>query len=63
MVMFVMLANVGLNGAGVFYNALLPHMGTDDEMDRISNLAFAYGYSWWWALTSSSPNYGIIFNR
>tara|TARA_B100001559_G_C16454086_1_gene600758 strand:- start:4 stop:1482 length:1479 start_codon:yes stop_codon:yes gene_type:complete len=39
-----MLANVGLNGAGVFYNALLPHMGKDDEMDRISNLAFAYGY-------------------
>ena len=39
-----MLANVGLNGAGVFYNALLPHIGTDDEMDRISNLAFAYGY-------------------
>ena len=43
MVMFV-IANVGLNGAGVFYNALLPHMGTDDEMDSISNLAFAYGY-------------------
>ena len=41
--MFLM-ANVGLNGAGVFYNALLPHMGTDDEMDGISNKAFAYGY-------------------
>lgn len=39
-----MFANIGLNGAGVFYNALLPHLGTDDEMDRISNLAFAYGY-------------------
>ena len=43
MVMFI-IANVGLNGAGVFYNALLPHMGTDDEMDDISNRAFAYGY-------------------
>ncbi len=42
-IMFLM-ANVGLNGAGVFYNALLPHMGTDDEMDAISNKAFAYGY-------------------
>ena len=41
--MFLM-ANIGLNGAGVFYNALLPHMGTDDEMDAISNKAFAYGY-------------------
>ena len=44
LMVFFMLANVGLNGAGVFYNALLPHMGADDEMDRISNLAFAYGY-------------------
>ncbi len=43
MVMFI-IANVGLNGAGVFYNSLLPHMGTDDEMDDISNRAFAYGY-------------------
>lgn len=42
-IMFL-LANIGLNGAGVFYNALLPHMGTDDEMDGISNKAFAYGY-------------------
>ena len=24
-----MFANIGLNGAGVFYNALLPHIGTD----------------------------------
>jgi UMF1 family MFS transporter len=43
MVMF-MLANVGLNGAGVFYNALLPHMGDESEMDSISNKAFAAGY-------------------
>jgi UMF1 family MFS transporter len=44
LMVFFMLANVGLNGAGVFYNALLPHMGSDDEMDRISNLAFSAGY-------------------
>ena len=37
-------ANVGLNGAGVFYNALLPHLGEQDELDDISNRAFAYGY-------------------
>ena len=42
-VMFLF-ANVGLNGAGVFYNALLPHIGEDSEMDGISNKAFAYGY-------------------
>ena len=41
--MFLM-ANVGLNGAGVFYNALLPHMGDESEMDSISNKAFAAGY-------------------
>ena len=43
LIMF-MTANVGLNGAGVFYNALLPHMGEDSEMDAISNKAFAAGY-------------------
>jgi MFS transporter, UMF1 family len=43
LLMFI-IANIGLNGAGVFYNALLPHMGTDEEMDSISNKAFAYGY-------------------
>jgi len=43
MVMYLM-ANVGLNGAGVFYNALLPHLGEPDELDDISNRAFAYGY-------------------
>jgi len=43
LIMF-MLANVGLNGAGVFYNALLPHMGDESEMDSISNKAFAAGY-------------------
>ena len=43
LIMF-MTANVGLNGAGVFYNALLPHMGDDSEMDAISNKACAAGY-------------------
>ncbi len=43
LIMFL-LANVGLNGAGVFYNALLPHQGDEDELDSISNKAYAYGY-------------------
>ena len=38
------LANVGLHASSVFYNAILPFMGDDDELDEISNLAFAYGY-------------------
>ena len=41
MMVFFLLA-IGLNGAGVFYNALLPHMGADEEM--IFQRAFAYGY-------------------
>ena len=44
LLVFYFIANVGLNAAGVFYNALLPHLGTDDEMDDISNRAYAYGY-------------------
>jgi UMF1 family MFS transporter len=43
LVMFL-LANVGLNGAGVFYNALLPHQGDEEELDSISNKAYAVGY-------------------
>ena len=43
MIMFLF-ANIGLNGAGVFYNALLPHKGEEEEMDDISNRAFAFGY-------------------
>ena len=43
MVMYLF-ANIGLNGAGVFYNALLPHLGKPYELDDISNRAFAYGY-------------------
>jgi UMF1 family MFS transporter len=42
-VMFLF-ANIGLNGAGVFYNALLPHQGSEQQMDGISNKAYAYGY-------------------
>ena len=42
-VMFLF-ANIGLNGAGVFYNSLLPHQGSEQQMDGISNKAYAYGY-------------------
>ena len=53
-------ANVGLNGAGVFYNSLLPHMGSEDEMDSISNKAFAYWLLWRRYTPSSTPR---IVNR
>ena len=38
LLIFYFIANIGLNAAGVFYNALLPHLGTDDEMDDSSPL-------------------------
>ena len=34
-VLFI-LANIGANGSFVFYDALLPHIAGDDEIDRVS---------------------------
>jgi UMF1 family MFS transporter len=38
------LANIGVNGSFVFYEALLPHIAATDEMDRVSTAAYALGY-------------------
>ena len=38
------LANVGLNGSFIFYDALLPHVAEHDEMDRVSTAGYALGY-------------------
>lgn len=38
------LANIGVNGSFVFYEALLPHVARKDEMDRVSTAAYALGY-------------------
>jgi UMF1 family MFS transporter len=43
LVLFAM-ANVGVNGSYVFYDALLPHIAGDDEMDRVSSAGYALGY-------------------
>jgi UMF1 family MFS transporter len=42
-VLFI-LANIGANGSFVFYDALLPHIATDDEIDRVSTAGYALGY-------------------
>jgi len=39
-----MLANIGLAGSFVFYDALLPHIAREEEMDRVSTAAFGLGY-------------------
>ncbi len=42
-VLFVV-ANIGANGSFVFYDALLPHIARDDEIDRVSTAGYALGY-------------------
>ncbi len=42
-VLFI-LANLGMQGSYVFYEALLPHVAREDEMDRVSTAAYALGY-------------------
>jgi len=38
------LANIGVNGSFVFYDSLLPHVATPEEMDRVSTAGYALGY-------------------
>ena len=41
---FFVLVNIGANGSIVFYDALLPHIASSKEVDRVSTGAFAIGY-------------------
>jgi len=41
---FFVLVNIGANGSMVFYDALLPHVAREHEVDRVSTGAFAVGY-------------------
>ena len=43
LVLFV-LANVGVAGSIVFYESLLPHLVSDEELDRVSAAGYAIGY-------------------
>jgi UMF1 family MFS transporter len=43
LILFV-LANIGANGSFVFYDALLPHVASREEMDRVSTAGYAMGY-------------------
>jgi len=38
------ISNIGANGSFVFYDALLPHVATPEEMDRVSTAGYALGY-------------------
>jgi UMF1 family MFS transporter len=41
----LVLVNIGLNGSFVFYDALLPHVAREDELDRASAAGYAIGYA------------------
>ncbi|MFU8803054.1 MAG: MFS transporter [Bradymonadaceae bacterium] len=43
-ILFV-LANIGANGSMIFYDAMLPHIAKEDEIDRVSTAGFAVGYA------------------
>jgi UMF1 family MFS transporter len=38
------IANIGFAGGNVFYNAFLPKLAENHELDRLSSKGFAYGY-------------------
>ncbi|HEX5634184.1 MAG TPA: MFS transporter [Gemmatimonadales bacterium] len=38
------LANIGVSGSFVFYDALLPHIAREEELDRVSSAGYAMGY-------------------
>jgi UMF1 family MFS transporter len=40
----VMASRVGVNASLVFYESLLPHIATEDEIDRVSTAGYAIGY-------------------
>jgi UMF1 family MFS transporter len=43
-VLLYIAGRVGFSGANVFYDSLLPHVASEDEMDRVSSQGYALGY-------------------
>lgn len=39
-----MIGNIAVTGSFAFYDSLLPHIASDDELDRVSTAGFAVGY-------------------
>ena len=42
--MLFIAGNIGFAGANVFYDSLLPHIASEDEVDRVSTAGYAVGY-------------------
>lgn len=43
--LFYILGSIGFSGANVFYDSLLPHVATPDEIDQVSSRGYAMGYA------------------
>lgn len=43
--LFYILGSIGFSGANVFYDSLLPHVATQDEIDQVSSRGYAMGYA------------------
>jgi len=43
-IVLFMLGNIGVAGSFVFYDSLLRHIASDEEMDRVSSAGYALGY-------------------
>lgn len=41
---FFIVGNIGFTGSVVFYGSLLPHIASDDELDRVATGGWAVGY-------------------
>ena len=41
---FFLIAQIGFVGGNVFYDSFLPHIASEDRMDRVSGKGYAYGY-------------------
>jgi MFS transporter, UMF1 family len=41
---FFLVSQVGFVGGNVFYDAFLPHIASEDRMDRVSGKGYAFGY-------------------
>jgi UMF1 family MFS transporter len=42
--MIYIIGNIGFAGANIFYNALLPHVAKDEDIDQVSTRGYALGY-------------------